>query len=376
MFAAVWKDREAPNPARRYKIIAWGPNVKGVEEHRIRSANRHRLQHLRLARRPASGRPQPAADLPLWRRDRRLLRPPAEAVRGLPQDHDEDAGGSGDGASTSSRAEDFETWSEPKPAFVPDELDDAGTPGRIEEAQTDPRCAPSARVSTQRVLRRGRVPGGGSCTIAFPWLFTISGPRRPGPQEGPARYSLPSLATCSTGNGRSAARSFHAASPASGIAGSSRRRPRRSATAMRFGSITRAPTTATATRSVRRPRARPRLRHRAGHLEARSLRVGRRPGLGRSACHGAAGLRRPPPGVERPHPAGRKASWSPSATPQADPLPDWPTSEPFSGDSLRHVVRFPGREDLDALVGKPIRLRFDLSDAELYSFAFRRPKRG
>ena len=52
-------------------------------------------------------------------------------------------------------------------------------------------------------------------------------------------------------------------------------------------------------------------------------------------------------------------------------LSDWPPSETFSGDSLRHVVRFPGRDDLDAFAGKPIRLRFDLSDTERYSFAFR-----
>ena len=50
---------------------------------------------------------------------------------------------------------------------------------------------------------------------------------------------------------------------------------------------------------------------------------------------------------------------------------NWPPSEAFFGDSLRHLVRFSGRDDLGAFPGKTIRLGFDLSDAELYSFAFR-----
>ncbi len=52
-------------------------------------------------------------------------------------------------------------------------------------------------------------------------------------------------------------------------------------------------------------------------------------------------------------------------------LPDWPRSDPFRGDDLRHSVTFAGKTDVSALAGTPISLRFHLADAELYSFAFR-----
>lgn len=53
------------------------------------------------------------------------------------------------------------------------------------------------------------------------------------------------------------------------------------------------------------------------------------------------------------------------------PLAGWPTSESVRGDSLRHKVIFGGRSDLGTLARKPLTLRFELVDAELYSFAFR-----
>ena len=41
----------------------------------------------------------------------------------------------------------------------------------------------------------------------------------------------------------------------------------------------------------------------------------------------------------------------------------------FSGDAIRHVVRWRGSSDVSELTGKPVRLRFRLRDAKLYSFA-------
>ncbi len=41
------------------------------------------------------------------------------------------------------------------------------------------------------------------------------------------------------------------------------------------------------------------------------------------------------------------------------------------GDSLERVVTWKGRSDLSALAGRPIRLRFALSDADLYALRFR-----
>ena len=52
-------------------------------------------------------------------------------------------------------------------------------------------------------------------------------------------------------------------------------------------------------------------------------------------------------------------------------LAQWPASQPITGDDLRHVVKFGDTTDVADLVGKPLVLRFHLHDAELYAFAFR-----
>ena len=46
-------------------------------------------------------------------------------------------------------------------------------------------------------------------------------------------------------------------------------------------------------------------------------------------------------------------------------------SEDIFGDSIERVVKWTGGSDVSALAGKPVRLRFALRDADLYSFRFR-----
>ena len=55
-------------------------------------------------------------------------------------------------------------------------------------------------------------------------------------------------------------------------------------------------------------------------------------------------------------------------------LPDFKRSHPFSGDALRHTVSFGSNADVSALAGQIVSLKFHLKSASLYSFAFR--KRG
>lgn len=45
------------------------------------------------------------------------------------------------------------------------------------------------------------------------------------------------------------------------------------------------------------------------------------------------------------------------------------------GDSIEHAVKWQGGDDLAALVGRPIRVRFALRDADLYAFGFAKPPR-
>ena len=54
------------------------------------------------------------------------------------------------------------------------------------------------------------------------------------------------------------------------------------------------------------------------------------------------------------------------------PLPGFALadSQPMSGDEIVHHVNWKGGSDVSALAGKPVRLRFMLRDADLYSFRF------
>ena len=44
--------------------------------------------------------------------------------------------------------------------------------------------------------------------------------------------------------------------------------------------------------------------------------------------------------------------------------------EPVFGDTLQYMVKWKSGVDVSSLAGKPIRLRFTLKDADLYSFRF------
>jgi hypothetical protein len=46
-------------------------------------------------------------------------------------------------------------------------------------------------------------------------------------------------------------------------------------------------------------------------------------------------------------------------------------SEPFSGDSIDHVVRWQNGSDVGSLAGKTVQVRFVLQNADLYSFRFK-----
>jgi len=56
------------------------------------------------------------------------------------------------------------------------------------------------------------------------------------------------------------------------------------------------------------------------------------------------------------------------------PIPglDGNSCDAFTGDSVRHTVTWKGKSDLSAFAGRPVRVRFHLRNADLYSYAFRR----
>jgi hypothetical protein len=57
--------------------------------------------------------------------------------------------------------------------------------------------------------------------------------------------------------------------------------------------------------------------------------------------------------------------------PAGQPLPGWALSDPWTGDRIRGRVSWAGNEDVSRLARHPLRLRFHLRAAELFSFAFR-----
>ena len=84
---------------------------------------------------------------------------------------------------------DFKTWTKPQLAFAPDLRDDAGSLRRIEEVR------PILDVPDDPKLMRTEFYGIGayqaeSCTVGFPWMFTINNAARYGNQEGPGELQL------------------------------------------------------------------------------------------------------------------------------------------------------------------------------------------
>ena len=60
--------------------------------------------------------------------------------------------------------------------------------------------------------------------------------------------------------------------------------------------------------------------------------------------------------------------------PDGLPIQGLQSSNPFTGDSLREELSFPGSQNLSQWAGQPVVLRFQLKNASLYSFAFRGPR--
>jgi hypothetical protein len=86
-------------------------------------------------------------------------------------------------------SKDFVQWTEPELAIYPDLMDDAGSLARIEESR------PLLDVPDDPAQMRTEFYGVGfypteSCTLGFPWVFTINNKARYGNQEGPFELQL------------------------------------------------------------------------------------------------------------------------------------------------------------------------------------------
>lgn len=270
---------------------------------------------------------------------------------------------------------DFQTWSEPKLAIVPDLRDDASSLARIEQAR------PMLDVPDDPALMRTEFYGAGvypaeSCTLGFVWMFTINNNARFGNQEGPGELQLAVTRDLETWE-----------------------RP------FRMPCV---------------PRGNP-GQWDCGFFctQSRALRVGDEVWLyytGSNYTHGTPCLyRRENTGRHEKYTGAiGLAIWDIDRFVSADapaeggslttvpvrftgnrlelnartpsngrinvrlldaagrPYPGYESSEPIQGDNLRHRVRWQGNQDVSPLAGKPVMLQFDMASAELFAFAFRK----
>lgn len=363
VLASVIKDNEDPDPARRYKAIVWLQRTSGY--HTMISPDG--LHWTQLSKKPICR----GGDVITGYYDRaRNLYVAFPKIGTMIRGH-------------SRRvfwlitSKDFETWTEPKLVFYPDLRDDAGSLARIEQVR------PILDRPDNPALMRTEFYGVGvyqaeSCTLAFPWIFTINNNARWGNQEGPFELQLAVSRDLEHWE-----RPFRVPCVPRGELGE----------------------------------------WDCGIQEtaAEAIRVGDEIWLyygGANYTHGTPCLYRDK--FENGESTGRKtkytgsiglAKWKLDRFVSADAGPEGGTlttvpivfsgsrlelnaatkergsivvelldmrgnvlarSEPFRGDDLRHRLTWEGRFHVRKLAGRPVSLRFRLRNAELYSFAFRR----
>ncbi|HVU90561.1 MAG TPA: hypothetical protein VHD36_24785 [Pirellulales bacterium] len=275
---------------------------------------------------------------------------------------------------------DFKTWSAPVPAFRPDLADDASSLARLEATRGALDRPDDARLMRTEFYGVGAYPHE-SCTIAFPWIFTINNRARWGNDEGPmevqlavsrdlAQWERPfrepiipmgPLSEWDSGGQVTASsairvgdeiRLYYGGSNCTHGTpavyrvyfedGSSTGRQTRFNGSIglvtwpldRFVSVDGSSQGGTLTTIP--------FTFDGGRLEINA----RTKGKGSVV-------------VELLDAAGK-------------PLDGFAASEPIQGDDLRHTVRWQAKTDVSAWAQKPVSLRFRLQDAELYSFAFRK----
>jgi hypothetical protein len=178
LLASVMKDNTDPDPARRYKMIAWvqKPKPEGGP-HTFLSPDG--LRWTKLSDKPICKSSDVITGY--FDEDRKLyvaFPKLSTMVRGQVRRCF--------GITTS---KDFITWPEPRYIFQPDQRDDAGSLARIEAVR------PILDVPDDPAVMRTEFYGIGvyvaeSCTLAFPWVFTVSNNARYGNHEGPGEIQF------------------------------------------------------------------------------------------------------------------------------------------------------------------------------------------
>lgn len=175
LLASVIKDQADPDPARRYKMIYWNQASHGY--HTMVSPDG--LRWTQLSEEPIC---RSGDVITGYYDERRKLYVAFPKIGATVMGHDRRC-------FWLITSEDFENWTEPRLVFAPDARDDAGSLARIEEVRA------ILDVPDDPALMRTEFYGIGvyqaeSCTLAFPWVFTVNNNARYGNQEGPGELQL------------------------------------------------------------------------------------------------------------------------------------------------------------------------------------------
>ena len=270
---------------------------------------------------------------------------------------------------------DFLTWSEPELVITPDLRDDASSLARIEEAR------PILDVPDDPNLMRTEFYGVGaypaeSCTLAFLWMLTINNNARYGNHEGPGELQL-----AVSRDLRHWERPFRTPCLTRGKPGEwdggffvtqSRALQVEDEVWLYYSASTYTHGTPCLYRAENTGRH-------TTHNSSIGLAIWDRDRFVSADASSDGGTLTTVPVMF----TGNRLELNARTTPEGlitvslldaaeNPLPGFETSEPITGDNLRHTVPWNGSTDLSELTGKPVMIRFSMRSAELFAFAFRK----
>lgn len=360
LLPSVIKDRRDPDPARRYKMICWLQKDGGY--HTMISPDG--LHWTRLSEQPISR----GGDVITGYYDERTAEYVAfpkimHPVRGFDRR-----------VFWRITSKDFLTWTEPKLVITADLRDDASSLSRLEEARGLLDVPDDPKLMRTEFYGMGAYPAE-SCTLGFVWMLTVNNNSRFGNQEGPGELQLAVSREPDTWE-----RPFRTPCVARGKAGEwdcgffccqSRAIEVGDEVWLYYGGSNYTHGTPCVYRSENTGR-------KTQYTGGIGLAIWQRDRFVSADAPAEGGTLTTVPVVFQGGHLEVNARTSAEGNVRVSlcdaagvPLPGFEDSDPMQGDNLRHVAAWKGNQDVSALVGKAVVLRFELRNAELFAFAFR-----
>ena len=357
----VMKDRVDPDPARRYKMIGW--DQKEGAYHTWISPDG--LNWTRFSRAPLCR----GGDVITGYYDERQQMYVAFPKIG------EQVRGHNRRVFWVITSKDFETWTEPKLVITPDLRDDASSLSRIEEVR------PILDVPDDPALMRTEFYGVGaypaeSCTLGILWMLTINNNGRYGNQEGPGELQLAVSRDLERWE-----RPFRVPCVPRGAIGEwdcgffdtqSRALRVGDEVWLYYGGSN----YTHGTPCLYRDEGTGRLTKYTGSIGLAIWDLDRF--VSADAPAGGGSLTTVPvvfTGDRLEINARTEGTGHVTVSllePSGAPISGYEKSDNVKGDNLRHVVTWDGNSSVTSLAGRPVMLRFDMGNAEIFAFAFRK----